>query len=111
MVTLIGPVAQNGNIGNQNHEGNEGGQPQGLPQRFPQRGKTVGDMVGAFESITTLEYIRGVKQKNWQAFDGKLWQRNYWEHIIRNDKSYQIISEYIKNNPLKWVDDGFNRNK
>ncbi len=37
-----------------------------------------------------------------------LWQRNYWEHIIRNNKSYQNISEYIINNPLKWDNDYFN---
>ncbi len=31
----------------------------------------------------------------------KWWQRNYYEHIIRNEKSYLNISEYIKTNPLK----------
>lgn len=39
----------------------------------------------------------------------KIWQRNYHEHIIRNEKSYQIISEYIMNNPAKWKDDKFYR--
>ena len=68
-------------------------------------------MVGAFESITTVKYIREVKNQNWQSFDGKLWHRNYWEHIIRNVKSYQKISEYIINNPLKWDDDKFNPDK
>jgi len=71
-------------------------------------GKTVGDIVGAFESITTVEYIRGVKNNNWQPFNGKLWQRNYWEHIIRNEQSYQNISHYTINNPAKWDDDKFN---
>ncbi len=33
------------------------------------------------------------------------WQARYYEHIIRNEKSYQEISEYIKNNPLTWIDD------
>jgi putative transposase len=33
---------------------------------------------------------------------GKLWQRNYYEHIIRNEYSYQIISEYIITNPARW---------
>ena len=37
----------------------------------------------------------------------KLWQRNYLEHIIRNDKSYQTIAEYIINNPAKWNDDRY----
>lgn len=71
-------------------------------------GKTLGDMLGAFQSITTVEYIRGVKQKNWPSFDGKLWQRNYWEHIIRNEQSYNRISKYIINNPVNWDDDKFN---
>lgn len=70
--------------------------------------KTVGDMVGAFQSIVTVEYIRGVKNNDWQPFDRKLWHRNYWEHIIRNEQSYQTISEYIINNPLKWDEDKFN---
>lgn len=30
------------------------------------------------------------------------WQRNYYEHIIRNEKEYKEICEYIINNPLKW---------
>jgi len=80
----------------------EKGQPQGFA---PTKPKTVGDMVGAFQSIATVEYIRGVKQLGWQPFNGKLWQRNYWEHIIRDEQSYQRISEYIINNPKKWDDD------
>jgi len=68
-------------------------------------GKTLGDMVGAFESITTVNYIRGVKTLRWPPFDGKLWQRNYWERIIRDEQSYQTISKYIINNPAKWDDD------
>jgi putative transposase len=36
---------------------------------------------------------------------GKLWQRNFYEHIIRNEKSFQNISEYILNNPAKWLND------
>lgn len=32
-----------------------------------------------------------------------VWQRNYYEHIIRNDESMQRISNYIKNNPSHWT--------
>ena len=84
--------------------GDEKGQPQGIA---PTNTKTVGDIVGAFQSIVTVEYIRGVKQLGWQPFNGKLWQRNYWEHIIRDKKSYQRISEYIINNPKNWKGDKF----
>jgi putative transposase len=31
-----------------------------------------------------------------------VWQRNYWEHVIRNDHDLNRIREYIKYNPLKW---------
>ena len=39
-------------------------------------------MVGAFQSIVTVEYIRGEKTLGWSRFNGKLWQRNYWDNII-----------------------------
>ena len=58
-----------------------------------------------FKTMTTNEYIRGVKNLGWQPFDGKLWQRNYYEHIIRNEKSYHNITNYIINNPAKWAED------
>ena len=37
----------------------------------------------------------------------KLWQRNYWEHIIRNEQSHQRIADYIANNPVNWGNDEF----
>lgn len=70
--------------------------------------KTVGDIMDAFKSITTVEYIRGVKTYNWLAFNKRLWQRNYWEHIIRNQEAHEKISGYILNNSAKWEDDSLN---
>lgn len=63
---------------------------------------TIGNAMDWFKTMTTNEYIRGVKQLGWQRFNGKLWQCNYYEHIIRDEKAYINISEYIKNNPAKW---------
>lgn len=37
-----------------------------------------------------------------------VWQRNYWEHIIRDEKSYYEIAEYIYNNPAQWESDANN---
>ena len=68
-------------------------------------GSPLHRVVQWFKTMTTNEYIRGVKTRNWQRFDGKLWQRNYWEHIIRSDKSYHAIHNYIVNNPSKWRED------
>ena len=64
-------------------------------------------MMDAFKSITTVKYIDGVKNRGWDWFDGKIWQRDYYEHIIRDEESYLRISEYIKNNPAKWENDKF----
>ena len=36
---------------------------------------------------------------------GKIWQRNYHEHIIRNDNELEKIREFIVNNPYKWDED------
>lgn len=91
----------------QNDDGSQKGQPQGIAPTNAVKNKTVGDMMDAFKSITTVEYIRGVKTLGWQPFNGKLWQRNYHEHIIRDEQSYKRISEYIINNPAKWNDDKF----
>ena len=67
----------------------------------PTRGTpTLGEMIGAFKSITTNRYISGVKYQNWTPFDRRLWQRNYYEHIIMTDRSFDILQSYIQNNPL-----------
>jgi putative transposase len=68
-------------------------------------GTTVGDMVGAFKSITSCEYINGVKNNNWKPFDRKLWQRNYYEHIIRDETALGQIREYIVENCQRWQQD------
>lgn len=70
--------------------------------------KTIGDIVGAFKSITTVEYIKGVRENGWQEFNKRIWQRNYYEHIIRNEKAYKNISNYILNNPKNWGKDKLN---
>jgi putative transposase len=66
---------------------------------------TVGDIVGAYKSLVANGCLDIYKSKNKTM--GKLWQRNYYEHIIRNEKAYHNISEYIIANPVKWQDDKF----
>ncbi|WP_233898213.1 transposase [Tenacibaculum piscium] len=39
------------------------------------------------------------------------WQPNYHDHIIRNNKAYHNISDYIINNPSKWNEDTFYQTK
>jgi len=37
----------------------------------------------------------------------KIWQRNYYEHIIRDEKEYLEILQYIQDNPYKWIEDKY----
>ena len=78
---------------------------------LPQRNKfqkiipgSIGSIIRGYKIGVTL----GVKN----IFPGeKLWQRNFYEHIIRNEKAYQTISNYIVNNPAKWYEDKFYKTK
>ena len=63
------------------------------------------EIIQKFKSLTINNYIKNVHQNHWQPFDQKLWQRNYYEHIIRNEESLHTISEYIINNPQNWQND------
>lgn len=62
------------------------------------------DIIRTFKTYTTMQYykINNVKKS-------KLWQRNYYEHVIRNEKEYWLIYEYIENNPLNWDKDKYNK--
>ena len=73
----------------------------------PNSKQDLGNIIGAFKSITTVEYINGVNQLGWQSFDRRIWQRNYWENIICTEKAYKSISQYIQNNPQNWKGDEF----
>lgn len=66
---------------------------------------TISDIVGAYKSLVANECLNIYKSNNEKM--GKLWQRNYYEHIIRNERAYQNISNYIINNPAKWREDKF----
>lgn len=71
-------------------------------------GSPLPRIVQWFKTMTTNEYIRGVKQLNWPAFSGKLWQRNYYEHVIRNETSLLTLRTYLPNNPRQWALDSLN---
>ncbi len=59
--------------------------------------KPLGQLIGAFKTVST-------KQINlMQNTPGKiLWQRNYYEHIIRNENDLDRIRKYIRSNPIYW---------
>jgi REP element-mobilizing transposase RayT len=64
---------------------------------------TLGEMIDWFKTMTTNAYIRGVKQSLWPPFPGRLWQRGYYERILRGEKELNGARRYILENPMKWA--------
>jgi len=66
---------------------------------------SIGRIIQSFKSLTTVEYTRGVKENGWTRFNKRLWQRNYYEHVIRNENELNEIRQYIRTNPENWETD------
>ena len=60
---------------------------------------TLGRIVGAYKSIVANEWRKTCNNRG--ESPGKLWQRNYYEHIIRNRQDFEEIKRYIFDNPEK----------
>lgn len=67
---------------------------------------TLSEMVQRFKTITTKLYIDGVKNNEYPPFDKKIWQKSFNDRIIRNEKGYQEVWQYIDENPQK-QEEGF----
>jgi len=68
---------------------------------------TLGRMIGTFKSVTALKYINRLKHTEELSLPSRLWQRNYYEHIIRNEDDLFDIRNYIESNPVKWDSDKY----
>jgi REP element-mobilizing transposase RayT len=68
---------------------------------------TISEIIQHLKTITTKDYIDGVKTGIYPAFDKKIWQKSFHDHIIRNEKGYLKIWVYIDNNPISWEKDCF----
>ncbi|PIU54770.1 MAG: hypothetical protein COS88_06605 [Chloroflexi bacterium CG07_land_8_20_14_0_80_51_10] len=61
---------------------------------------SLGAIIQNFKSVSTRKINRSTRNPG-----NKSWQRNYYEHVIRNEKSLNTIRCYIIENPLRWADD------
>lgn len=85
-VGATGPVAPTNQSTNQNHP--------------TLTSNSLGSIIGQFKSVVTKKIHKNV----YKHFK---WQRNYYEHIIRNDQELYQIRKYIRENPLKWYLDKY----
>jgi putative transposase len=68
--------------------------------REPQRPPSLGQVVRAFKSLSARAANHAMGRTG-----QPLWQRNYYEHVIRNEVSLTAIRQYIEENPARWADD------
>jgi len=64
---------------------------------------TLGQIVAYFKYQTT----KAINQMR-DMPGAPVWQRNYWEHVIRNEAELARIRQYIADNPARWTEDQLN---
>ena len=92
-------VVQDGDIGKM-----DGGKPRPYEIPKPQKINTapaLGDIVGAFKSLVFKVYLDWIEIHD-PSRQAKFWQRNYYEHIVRNERELNAIRQYIIDNPINW---------
>ena len=70
--------------------------PTGQPEHIP----TLGTIVGAYK-LTVSRLVNGLQHSPGTP----VWQRNYYDHIIRNEVEFNHLWDYIDDNPRKWEED------
>ena len=73
----------------------QGGAASSAPTRFAST--TLGNVLRAFKSISAISVNRLLSRSG-----QPLWQRTYYEHVIRDEESLNRLREYIATNPLRW---------
>jgi REP element-mobilizing transposase RayT len=66
---------------------------------------SIGGIIKSFKALTTKRYGNGIANFGWPSYNKRLWQRNYYEHIIRDEYEYLQIRNYIIANPENWETD------
>ncbi len=73
---------------------------QTAPTETTVQAKPLGRLVGAYKTHTTVEINKILNTPG-----NKFWQRNFYERVIRNEREYEAVWEYIESNPLNWIKD------
>jgi REP element-mobilizing transposase RayT len=77
-----------------------GAAPRGRPNAV-----SLPEVLDWYKTMTTNAYIRGVREHGWTPFAKRVWQRGYYEHVVRDDADLNRIRQYIIDNPTRWSED------
>ncbi|MDE0331947.1 MAG: hypothetical protein OXL41_08765 [Nitrospinae bacterium] len=80
-------------------------QQDGFQNQGGHMGPPLQEIIQWFKTMTTNEYIKEVKTGRFPPFEKRIWQRSFYDHVIRDDDDLGRIREYIQNNPLQWAID------
>jgi len=64
----------------------------------------------AFPTRSIPQIINGLKSISTKQIGFSIWQKSFHDHIIRSEKEFLEIWQYIENNPINWANDKFNQN-
>ncbi len=70
--------------------------------------RTLSGVIGRFKTVTTYLYGEGVRLRGWPRYDGRLWQRGFWDRVIRDERELEAVRNYIASNPIQWHLDRLN---
>ena len=70
-------------------------------------GSPLQTVIQWFKTQTTNEYIKMVKSRILKPFDERVWQRSYYEHVVRCEQDLFEIRKYIEGNPINWIKDKY----
>ena len=68
---------------------------------------TISEIVQSFKRRSSIEYIKMVKEGILPLFEKQIWQRSFYDHVIRNENDYEEVYRYIQENPIRWQSDQF----
>lgn len=64
----------------------------------------LNDIIATFKSVSTAEYGRGVREGMFPPYESSLWQRSYYDRIIRDEVDLERARAYIEGNPFRWIE-------
>jgi REP element-mobilizing transposase RayT len=93
------------NVGSQLKDSDDGSPLRKIARPKGPTSGSLGAIIGQFKSRATKRIwaLPGMKRY-------PVWQRNYYDHIIRDEQEYQLISQYIETNPIIWDEDEYSSN-
>lgn len=63
---------------------------------------SIGRIVGAYKSLVSRAWLETCKANGVEM--GRVWQRNYYEHVVRNEEDLTNIRAYIEGNPFRLIE-------